>query len=61
MEKSTLYMFSLFQGSHPTLLSKMGVLADAAMTVNILLSSLSLFIHFIFYTYYYFALILDKE
>lgn len=61
MKKSTLYTLCSLQGSHPTLLSQMGVLADAVMAVNILLSSLSLFIHFIFYTYYYFALILDNE
>lgn len=54
-------MLCSLKGSHPTLLSQMGVFSGAVMTVNILLPALSLFIHFIFYAYYYFTLIPDKS
>ena len=61
MEQSTLYLLCSRKGSHPALLSQMGVFSGAVMTVNILLPPLSLFIHFIFYAYYYFTFIPDRR
>lgn len=61
VEKSTLYRLCSLKRSHSTPLQQLSVFSGAITTVNILLPPLSLFMHFMFYTYYYFTPIPDKR